>query len=460
MGLWQRFLAYFKKGPSREEQARLEQLRLEKAEAAQQQGLLQQRLQAMEAESRRKDEALREEREANERRIREAREEERRKRAELEKSLETRLRAREEELNSKYLSLLEEVEAKMDAALDEKEASLRRMEANINAKMEVLLSEQNRQMEEAEGSASEASERLAMISLEKKRLAEEQKRLEEADRKLALQREEIRVERNKVKFGERPGLGMTDEERHNLSTVLGTYTFDNFVVGPNNRFPREAALTVAKSPANAYNPLFIYSGVGLGKTHLLSAIGNYIMENFKDLRVAYLSTERFKNELLRAVAENTLEDFRHRYRNVDVLLIDDIQFLGRQEQTQTEFFHTFNTLYNSHKQIVLASDRPPTAIATLEKRLQSRFEGGLITQIKPPELITRKHIITSRASDDDLDIAEDVVDFLAEKISSNIRSLLGAVNRVVAYSNLTGEACTVAMASEVLKDILDDKRAA
>ncbi len=460
MGLWQRFLAFFKGGPSKEELARQEQLRREKEAALQQQVLMAQQLKAVQEESRRRQAEIAAERERHQNELDAARNEDEGRQKVSEAALEKKFKAKEKELATKFTELLEDVESKLGQTIQEQEQSVDAREAELEEELEAILAEKDEELETTKEEKGLMEDELGMLVIEKEIMEQEAEKLKEKEESLARRTEELRIARKKAKFGERPGLGMTKEERSNLETVLGTYTFDNFVVGPNNRFPREAALTVAREPANAYNPLFIYSPVGLGKTHLLSAIGNYIVDNHKNLRVAYLTTERFTNELLKAVANNAIEEFRTQYRELDVLLIDDIQFLGRQEQTQTEFFHTFNTLYNDHKQIVLASDRPPREIATLESRLQSRFEGGLITAMKPPELTTRKHILVEKAKEEGLEVSEDVIDFLAQRITSNIRTLLGALNRVTAYCSLTGEPCSTAMASEVLKDMLGEEAAA
>lgn len=232
------------------------------------------------------------------------------------------------------------------------------------------------------------------------------------------------------------------------------YTFDSFVIGQENRFAHAAALAVAESPANAYNPLFIYGGVGLGKTHLMHAIGHYILELNPESRVVYLSSEKFTNEFINAIRDNKAIQFRNKYRSADILLIDDIQFLARKEQTQEEFFHTFNTLHEENKQIVISSDRPPKEIPRLEDRLRSRFEWGLITDVQPPNLETRIAILRKKAIADNLKVPNEVLVSIADQVSTNIRELEGALIRVVAYSALVDQPVTPELASEALKEII------
>ncbi|SDX27782.1 chromosomal replication initiator protein DnaA [Marininema mesophilum] len=238
-------------------------------------------------------------------------------------------------------------------------------------------------------------------------------------------------------------------------TMLNSrYTFDTFVIGSGNRFAHAASLAVAEAPAKAYNPLFVYGGVGLGKTHLMHAIGNYVQSHPSHTQVVYLSSEKFTNEFINSIRDNRTDDFRNKYRNVDILLIDDIQFLAGKEQTQEEFFHTFNALHEESKQIVISSDRPPKAIPTLEDRLRSRFEWGLITDIQPPNLETRIAILRKKAIADNLDIDSEVMAFVADRIDTNIRELEGALIRVVAYSALMNQPVTTELAAEALKDII------
>ena len=244
--------------------------------------------------------------------------------------------------------------------------------------------------------------------------------------------------------------------KNNEVILKSKYTFDNFVVGNSNRFAHAACLAVAQSPAKSYNPLFVYGGVGLGKTHLMRAIGNYIIQynNQSEVNILYISSEKFTNELINSIRDDRTVAFRDRYRNVDLLLIDDIQFLAGKERTQEEFFHTFNTLYDSNKQIVITSDRPPQEIPTLEDRLISRFECGLITDIQPPDLETRIAILRKKAQTENLNIPDEVINFIAEKIPSNIRQLEGALNKLIAYSTLTKNNLSTSLAQEILKDII------
>ncbi|GGG28270.1 chromosomal replication initiator protein DnaA [Lysinibacillus alkalisoli] len=243
-----------------------------------------------------------------------------------------------------------------------------------------------------------------------------------------------------------------------LSMLNPKYTFDTFVIGSGNRFAHAASLAVAEAPAKAYNPFFIYGGVGLGKTHLMHAIGHYVSEHNPNAKVVYLSSEKFMNEFINSIRDNKTIEFRDRYRSVDVLLIDDIQFLAGKESTQEEFFHTFNTLHEEAKQIIISSDRPPKEIPTLEDRLRSRFEWGLITDIAPPDLETRIAILRKKATADGLAIPDEVIVFIAKEIDSNIRELEGALIRVVAYASMAKEDITPDLASRALKDIIPNAK--
>lgn len=243
-----------------------------------------------------------------------------------------------------------------------------------------------------------------------------------------------------------------------FSQLNPKYTFDTFVVGNSNRFAHAACFAVGEAPSRAYNPLFIYGGVGLGKTHLMQAIGHHILLKNNTFSVVYVSSEQFTNELISSIKDDNTSGFRNKYRNIDVLLIDDIQFLAGKERTQEEFFHTFNTLYEANKQVVISSDRPPRNIPTLEDRLRSRFEWGLITDIQPPDLETRIAILRKKAQSEQLNIPYDVLDYISNYIDSNIRELEGALIRLVAYVTLTHKTLNLATASEALKDILPPPR--
>lgn len=266
--------------------------------------------------------------------------------------------------------------------------------------------------------------------------------------------EAIEKDASKKQKEQKPTLVVNDE----MSAILNPkYTFDSFVIGNSNRFAHAASLAVAESPAKAYNPLFIYGGVGLGKTHLMHAIGHYIQNVNSKSKVVYVSSEKFTNELINSIKDDKNVEFRNKYRNVDVLLIDDIQFIAGKERTQEEFFHTFNALYEANKQIILSSDRPPKEIPTLEDRLRSRFEWGLIADIQAPDFETRIAILKKKADVENLNIPNDVMVYIATQIKSNIRELEGALIRIVAYSSLTNREINVDLAAEALKDIISSR---
>lgn len=259
----------------------------------------------------------------------------------------------------------------------------------------------------------------------------------------------------------------TKEKRTNSSNILlppeesnlnPKYVFSTFVIGNSNRLAHAASLAVSEAPAQVYNPFFIYGGVGLGKTHLMHAIGHRIKENNPNIKVVYISSEKFTNELINSIISGNPESFRQRYRNIDVLLVDDIQFLSKKEHTQEEFFHTFNTLHDANKQIIISSDRPPREIQTLEDRLRSRFEWGLITDIQPPDLETRIAVLRKKAMIESLNVPNEVIVYIASRIENNIRELEGALIRVVAYASLNNQPIDIDLATEALKDIFPNGR--
>ena len=253
-----------------------------------------------------------------------------------------------------------------------------------------------------------------------------------------------------------PEVPLDDEQMGGLAP---RYSFDTFIVGPSNQFAHAASRAVAEAPSRSYNPLFIYGGVGLGKTHLMHAIGHYVLNHLKTLKLTYISSERFMNEMINALRYDRVLEFRERYRSVDVLLVDDVQFLAGKEGTQTEFFHTFNALYDSQKQIVISSDCPPHEIPQLEERLRSRFEWGLIADIQPPDIETKVAILKRKAESEGVGLPDNVALFIAGKIKSNIRELEGSLIRLVAYASLTGREISLPLAQDVLRNILqhDDR---
>ncbi len=267
------------------------------------------------------------------------------------------------------------------------------------------------------------------------------------------------LRKNKVEEENLSEININQEANTNngiLSYLNPKYKFDSFVIGNSNRFAHAAALAVAEAPAKSYNPLFIYGGVGLGKTHLMHAIGHKVYSLYPNLIVLYVSSETFTNELIKSIRDDKTVEFRNKYRNIDVLLIDDIQFLAGKERTQEEFFHTFNSLYEADKQIIISSDRPPREIPTLEDRLRSRFEWGLITDIQPPDLETRIAILSKKANMENIKIPNEVLVFIANKIKSNIRELEGALIRVTAYASFSGKTIDIDLAKESLQDIFSN----
>ncbi len=259
-------------------------------------------------------------------------------------------------------------------------------------------------------------------------------------------------------IGNSKSLNNNSEEDMYESTLNPKYTFDTFVIGNSNRLAHAASVAVSESPARAYNPLFLYGGVGLGKTHLMHAIGQYIINANSSEKVLYVTSEKFTNELINAIKDDKNVQFRSKYRNMDILLIDDIQFLGGKERTQEEFFHTFNALYEADRQIVISSDKPPKEITTLEERLRSRFEWGLIADIQSPDLETRIAILRKKAQLEKTHVDDEILEFIANKIVSNIRELEGALNRVIAYSSLTDNSIDLERAEEALKEFMDENR--
>ena len=258
-----------------------------------------------------------------------------------------------------------------------------------------------------------------------------------------------------------PPPGKPDARLETITSTSGglnpRYTFDTFIVGSSNQFAHAACRAVAEAPSRSYNPLFIYGGVGLGKTHLMHAIGQYLLPHAPSLKLTYISSERFMNEMINALRYDRILDFRERYRSVDVLLVDDIQFVSGKEGTQTEFFHTFNALYDAQKQIVLSSDRPPHEIPALEERLRSRFEWGLIADIYPPDIETRVAILKRMAEAEAVPLPDAVAMYIAGRIKSNVRELEGSLIRLIAYASLKGEEITLELTQEVLRKVIDQE---
>jgi len=244
-------------------------------------------------------------------------------------------------------------------------------------------------------------------------------------------------------------------EAPRAGSLIPRYTFDTFIVGPSNQFAHAACRAVAETPSRSYNPLFIHGGVGLGKTHLMHAIGHYVVQHHPGLVLTYISSERFMNEMINAVRFDRILDFRSRYRSVDVLLVDDIQFVSGKEGTQNEFFHTFNALHDAQKQIVISSDRPPHEIPALEERLRSRFEWGLIADIQAPDVETKAAILKRKAEEEGVPLPNDVAMYMASRIKTNVRELEGSLIRLIAYSSLTSKPLTMELATEVLRNVID-----
>ena len=257
-----------------------------------------------------------------------------------------------------------------------------------------------------------------------------------------------------------PEAETTEVAPHRAGSLIPRYTFDTFIVGPSNQFAHAACRAVAETPSRSYNPLFIHGGVGLGKTHLMHAIGHYVVQHHPGLVLTYISSERFMNEMINAVRFDRILDFRSRYRSVDVLLVDDIQFVSGKEGTQNEFFHTFNALHDAQKQIVISSDRPPHEIPALEERLRSRFEWGLIADIQSPDLETKAAILKKKAENEAVPLPDNVATFMASRIKTNIRELEGSLIRLIAYASLTSKPLTIELAQEVLRNVLDHEEKA
>jgi chromosomal replication initiator protein len=282
---------------------------------------------------------------------------------------------------------------------------------------------------------------------------------EEVEVKILIPGEDIEEDNNTTEPKKFKPEKKENKYNHSIKSFLNPkYKFDTFIIGNSNRFAHAASLAVAESPSSAYNPLFLYGGVGLGKTHLMHAIGHYIISNNADAKILYVTSEKFTNDLINSIKDDKNDEFRNKYRKIDVLLVDDIQFIAGKERTQEEFFHTFNTLHSANKQIIISSDRPPKEIPTLEDRLRSRFEWGLTADIQAPDLETRIAILRKKAEQENYDVQNEVIEYIANNIQSNIRKLEGALIRLYAYSSLTNKSVDLDLAEEALKHLISDDK--
>ncbi|MFW5890796.1 MAG: chromosomal replication initiator protein DnaA [bacterium] len=281
----------------------------------------------------------------------------------------------------------------------------------------------------------------------------------EVEVKILIPGEDIEEDKNNIQPKKYQPDKKEKKYNHSIKSFLNPkYKFDTFIIGNSNRFAHAASLAVAESPSSAYNPLFLYGGVGLGKTHLMHAIGHYITSNNANAKILYVTSEKFTNDLINSIKDDKNDEFRNKYRKIDVLLVDDIQFIAGKERTQEEFFHTFNTLHSDNKQIIISSDRPPKEIPTLEDRLRSRFEWGLTADVQAPDLETRIAILRKKAEQENYDVQNEVIEYIANNIQSNIRKLEGALIRLYAYSSLTNKSVDLSLAEEALKHLISDDK--